>query len=480
MDKETRFELLATSILEGGQIDWADLESGTSAEEGDLVAQLRIVAEIAALHRTAGAAEALAHTTAVTQADQRGRVWGHLQIRDVLGRGTFGEVYRAWDPQLEREVALKLLRSAPDPAIAPASSVSVRDPLRVVHEGRLLARVRHPHVITVFGADSRDGKVGIWMEFIRGRTLHQIVSEQGQLGAREAAAIGLDLAGALAAVHAAGLLHRDVAARNVMREQGGRIVLMDFGAGHEQVSWKDPARGSQTAGTPLYMAPELLEGGHADQRSDLYALGVLLFFLVTGAYPVSGRSIAEIRAAHQQGARKRLRDTRPDLPSKFIAAVEVALAPNPADRCQTAAELEPALSRAIQAPIGAPSGKRWWKSTPALTAVTTLGLGAVLYLSYASGRSPTGEAPSGRPPVPLSPPTTVIARKLPAPGDISLFSNPSDDGRFVAGMVNATGDAAIVDLATAQYRPLEVRRAAPGDGYASLAGALIRWAQRCG
>ena len=91
----------------------------------------------------------------------------------------------------------------------------------MVHEGRLLARVRHPHVITVYGAEPRDGSVGIWMEFIRGTTLHRLVEQQGRLGAREAAAIGTDLCRALAAVHRAGLLHRDISARNVMREEGG-------------------------------------------------------------------------------------------------------------------------------------------------------------------------------------------------------------------------------------------------------------------
>ncbi len=157
--------------------------------------------------------------------------WGHLRLLEPVGRGTFGQVYRAWDTHLDREVALKLLRTAPavdDP------SASLSDPTRVVNEGRLLARVRHPHVITVYGAEPRDGSVGIWMEFIRGRTLHQIVEQQGPLGAREATGVGTDLCRALSAVHGAGLLHRDVTARNVMREDGGRVVLMDFGAGHER------------------------------------------------------------------------------------------------------------------------------------------------------------------------------------------------------------------------------------------------------
>ena len=104
---------------------------------------------------------------------------------------------------------------------------------RVLHEGRLLARVRHPNVLTVFEAETREGRVGICMEFIKGQTLDQVLGKQGPFGAREALLVGLDLCRALAAVHNSGLVHRDVKAQNVMREEGGRIVLMDFSSGQE-------------------------------------------------------------------------------------------------------------------------------------------------------------------------------------------------------------------------------------------------------
>ena len=225
-------------------------------------------------------------------------------------------------------------------------SASLSDPTRVVNEGRLLARVRHPHVITVYGAEPRDGSVGIWMEFIRGRTLHQIVEQQGPLGAREATGVGTDLCRALSAVHGAGLLHRDVTAQNVMREDGGRVVLMDFGAGHERHD-TSPRSGKDVTGTPLYMAPELFAGEPADVRTDIYALGVLMFHLVTGSFPVVGRSLADLGAAHRAGPRTRLRDLRADLPAPFVRAVETAVAADPADRFQTAGALEAALEPAI-------------------------------------------------------------------------------------------------------------------------------------
>ena len=145
-----------------------------------------------------------------------------------VGEGAFGEVYRAWDTRLDREVALKLLRRQDWSHAGDASAV--------IDEGRMLAQVRHPNVVTVHGADRIAGRVGLWMEFIHGRTLEQLLHERGPFGAGEATLIGLDVCRALSAVHRAGLLHRDIKAQNVMREDGGRIVLMDFGTGLEHTS----------------------------------------------------------------------------------------------------------------------------------------------------------------------------------------------------------------------------------------------------
>ena len=188
MDKDSRLGILASAILDGTPVDWNAADSTAEASERGVIRNLQIVAEIAALHRQPDADSALVGVTdGAPRAVPSTASWGHLRLLEPVGRGTFGQVYRAWDTHLDREVALKLLRTAPavdDP------SASLSDPTRVVNEGRLLARVRHPNVITVYGAEPRDGSVGIWMEFIRGRTLHQIVEQQGPLGAREAAGVG--------------------------------------------------------------------------------------------------------------------------------------------------------------------------------------------------------------------------------------------------------------------------------------------------
>jgi len=324
---------LAEAVADGRPVDWDSAEStaGTRAEL-ELIAQLRLLGGVADVHRSTLAEDAADVSHAVPDV-LHGRRWGSLEIRERLGAGSFGTVYRAWDPRLDRDVALKLF-TADSLASAPTSSATVS-------EGRMLARVSHPHVITVYGADQIDDRVGIWMELVSGSTLLDVFHRYGAFSAREAALVGVDLCGALAAVHREGLVHRDLKAQNVIREDGGRIVLMDFGAGQEIAA---QARQGRAVGTPLYMAPELFAGGAATPQSDIYSLGVLLFWLVSGQFPVPGRTAAEIHEAISGGLRRRLRDERPDIPSGFVTVVERTLSSDPAARYQTAGALEEALA----------------------------------------------------------------------------------------------------------------------------------------
>ncbi len=462
MDRDTRLGIIASAILEGTQVDWGSADATAEASDRPLLRQLQIVAEIAALHRRTGwvPASDAAHDAAIV-APAPGASWGHLRLLERVGRGTFGDVYRAWDTHLDREVALKLLRAR---AAASDPSASLSDPARIVNEGRLLARVRHPNVITVYGAEPRDSAVGIWMEFIRGRTLHDMVEAQGPFGAREAAGIGTDLCRALAAVHGAGLLHRDVSARNVMREDGGRLVLMDFGVGHE-LRETTPSRGKDVTGTPLYMAPELFMGRRADQRTDIYSLGVLLYFIVTGRFPVTGRSLGEIGEAHGRGVRTQLRDSRPDLPAPLVRA-EKALTADPAGRFQTVGEFDAALDAGIQTrhTTRPPSAGWRWK-----LAVGTIGAEAVAGFAWVAVSSARrGDSGSGVP-AQLAATTSVTMRRLSSVPAVWGLSNPSDDGRFAAASTLESSDAAIVNLATGEFRALGVDRldSSGEDGYAS-------------
>jgi len=197
------------------------------------------------------------------------KTWGDFQLLQVLGRGGFGEVYRAWDPVLEREVALKLLLPrGMDPELEFTTMVA---------EARAMAKVHHPNIVPVYGVDRREGRVGFWSEFVRGQTLNALIAAQGVMDEQTAAQTCIALCDALGAVHAAGLLHRDIKPGNAMRDAGGRVLLMDFGLSQNLLA------GSGWSGTPAYMAPEVSAGHAASVQSDLYAMGVMLRFLTTGS-----------------------------------------------------------------------------------------------------------------------------------------------------------------------------------------------------
>jgi tetratricopeptide (TPR) repeat protein len=337
---------LAASIADGDAVDWDALEAAAENDHRrQVLRELRLIAGMAALHRThaeedqasPAAADADAGALPAKSPSAPIGTWGPFSLLEKVGEGAFGEVFRARDA-LQRDVALKLLR--------PGRGTTAQVSGRILHEGRIMARVRHTNVVSVYGAEEHNGRVGLSMEFVRGRTLEALLESHGTLSAREAALIGRELCRALAATHAAGLVHRDVKARNVMREEGGRVVLMDFGAG--QVS--DPDRDSSgrgVTGTPLYLAPELLQSGDATIRSDIYSLGVLLFHLVTRSYPVQARNLDELRLAHARGDRRRLNDLRPELPDDFVRVLERAIDPDPQRRFPSAGSMQDALSSTL-------------------------------------------------------------------------------------------------------------------------------------
>ena len=340
---------LAQRVSDGESVDWEAALRETSDEASRRIVQnLRLLESLSSFHRTGDTgADVLGRdaTRTVVSGEPASAppssprttpfepfTWGGLEVRERLGEGGFGEVYRAWDPALQRDVALKLLKREHRGGAGFAASV--------LHEARLLARVRHPHVVTVFGADTHDGRVGLWMELVRGRSLAESVESHGRLGAREAAVLGVDLCRALAAVHGAGLVHRDVKAGNVMREEGGRILLMDFGAMSDTASSDE----ASVSGTPRYIAPEVYTGEKATPRSDIFGLGVLLYHVVTGRYPVDAQTVGELREKIARRESRLLRDERPDLPEAFVQIVERTLAWRPEDRYQTAGAMEQALS----------------------------------------------------------------------------------------------------------------------------------------
>ena len=317
---------LIDAILDGTPLDSAAAES-CDATERPWARQLKVLAAIAEFHRRSARSESATNAVPTSQSnanDESIELWGHLRLLEPVGRGSFGQVYRAWDTRLDREVALKLLPAG--------SSSGDRPPLAIIHEGRLLARVRHANVVTIYGAEQISDQIGLWMEFVRGETLEQILEQRTVVSTTEAVAIGIELSRAISAVHGAGLLHRDIKTHNVMRAADGRIVLMDFGTGREL----DDDASPDLAGTPLYVAPEVLEGQQATIQSDIYSLGVLLYHLVAGSYPVQAQTVREVRGAHERGERTAVQTARPDVPPKLARVIERATAPRPEQRYESA------------------------------------------------------------------------------------------------------------------------------------------------
>jgi serine/threonine protein kinase/tetratricopeptide (TPR) repeat protein len=321
-NRDDELNAIAAAILDGRPIDW----SAVDAAGHGLVRQLQLLSALAAAHRATA-------SRVRDSSDHRVPIpsrWGPLEVLEHIGHGSFGDVYKASDRQLDRAVALKLF---------PKSLIETNPSPSMLDEGRRLARVRHPNVVTIHSADCIEGRVGLWMEYVEGRTLAQTLDERGPLSVAEVVPIGVTICRALTAVHEAGLLHRDVKAQNVMVENGGRVVLMDLGTGRE-IANATP----DLAGTPLYLAPEVLHQHPATVRSDVYGVGVLLYHLLTGTYPVTGRTVDEIRQRHDVGSAVPLRTLRPDVPERLANVITRAIEPRPEARHDSAGEMADALA----------------------------------------------------------------------------------------------------------------------------------------
>jgi hypothetical protein len=199
------------------------------------------------------------------------------------------------------------------------------------------------------------------MELVDGATLEEVIQSEGVRSADEAATIGLSISSALAAVHQQGLIHRDVKTSNVKRDRHGRIVLLDFSL----TSDCDSEASRDAAGMPAYMAPETLAGGRPSAASDIYALGAVLYRLVSRHMPLETTDCSELLAHHRSGMAVPLRDRRPDLPTNFVALIDRALDPLPENRFQSAGEFENALrgQRGTTSRVDSPrpmSGRKPW------------------------------------------------------------------------------------------------------------------------
>jgi serine/threonine-protein kinase len=259
----------------------------------------------------------------------RGTEFAGCRIEEVVGSGGMGVIYRATELRLGRPVALKLI------AADRASDPAVRE--RFEREARLTASIDHPNVIPVYGAGEEDGHLYLVMRYVPGTDLHALLRREGRLEPARAARVIAQVAGALDAAHAAGLVHRDVKPANVLIA-GDHVYLGDFGITRVQEAEASITESGGWIGTVDFMAPEHLRGEPTDARSDVYALGCVLHAALTGTPPFRRATVPATITAHLHEAPPRPSDTA-GVPAAFDAVVARALAKDPAARYASAGDL---------------------------------------------------------------------------------------------------------------------------------------------
>jgi hypothetical protein len=283
-----------------------------------------------------------------TRPDALGRL-GHYEVLEVVGQGGMGVVVRAFDEQLHRVVAIKVL--APDLA----ASASARQ--RFAREARAAAAIAHDHVVTIHAVEPDHQPPYLVMHYVAGVSLQDKLDRTGPLGVKEVLRIGLQVAEGLAAAHKQGLVHRDVKPANILLENGvERVKLTDFGLARA-VDDASLTQSGVIAGTPLYMAPEQAEGKAVDARADLFSLGSVLYAMCTGHPPFrAGTPLAVLRRVLDDTPRP-VREVNPEVPEWLAAIIARLHAKNPAQRYATAAEVAGVLAEGLarlQRPEAAP------------------------------------------------------------------------------------------------------------------------------
>jgi TolB-like protein/Flp pilus assembly protein TadD len=268
-----------------------------------------------------------------------GKTLAHYEITGLLGKGGMGEVYRARDTKLERDVALKVL-----PAAMAADPARLE---RFEREAKTVAGLNHPHIVTLYSVEEADGVRFLTMELVEGQGLDQVVTADG-LELSRVFDIGIAVADALAAAHEKGIVHRDLKPANVMIAKDGRAKVLDFGLAKlaEPEVQPEGVTGSlaltgegSILGTVPYMSPEQLRGAQVDHRSDIFALGILLYELATGRRPFGGATNADVSSSILKQTPPVVTQLKPDLPRHLGRIVTHCLEKDPERRSQSAKDI---------------------------------------------------------------------------------------------------------------------------------------------
>ena len=268
---------------------------------------------------------------------------GQFVVEREIGRGGMGVVWLARELQLDRLVALKVL-----PALL-ATQPDTRE--RFLREARTAARLAHPNVVPIYRADEAGGTAFFAMGFIEGESVAERLRDRGRFPPVVAVPILRSVAWALAYAHARGVVHRDVKPENILLERATwRTLVTDFGIAHHTTLGDDAARLTQDGhvlGTLHYMSPEQVNGEPLDGRSDLYALGVVAFQILSGRLPFEGLPMPAVLVAHATRPAPPLHEVAPDVPASLAAVVDRCLAKRPEDRYATGEALADALEQAL-------------------------------------------------------------------------------------------------------------------------------------
>jgi eukaryotic-like serine/threonine-protein kinase len=272
----------------------------------------------------------------VTEAPTQTLVDGRYRVQDRIGSGGMGDVYRAEDTHLKRDVALKVLhrRFARDEQFVE----------RFRREASSAASLQHPNVVSVYDRGEHDGTYYIAMEHLDGRTLKELVAEDSPLPQERAIDIGIQILQAAGFAHKRGVVHRDFKPQNVIVDGRDEVKVTDFGIARAGAS--DITETGSILGTAQYLSPEQAEGGAVTSASDVYSIGVILYEMLTGRLPFEGDSAVAIAVKHLTEEPPRLAQLRPDIHPGLEAAVMKALAKDPAQRWGSAEELVSALQAA--------------------------------------------------------------------------------------------------------------------------------------
>ena len=368
-----------------------------------------------------------------------GTTLGSYEILGPLGAGGMGEVYRARDTRLGRDVAIKVL---------PVDAVNNPERRgRFEREAKAVAALNHPNIVTIHAVEESDGVPYFAMECVEGKTLRDLIPATG-LPLDQLLKIAIPLTDAIGAAHERGILHRDLKPANVMVTMEGRVKVLDFGLAKLKEVWQPAADGMQPTieasgegrifGTVAYMSPEQAEGKLVDQRSDVFSLGVVLYEMATGQRPFKGDTSVSIISAILKDTPTTVTNLRPELPRDLNRIVKRALSKDLEHRYQTAKDLRNDLealkedldSGELRAPAPSPAplarSRPWWMWATAVVGICAL-IAAGVYIMSMSRQT---KAPD---------PTTtarvfrdISLTRLTSAGNAALAVAVSPDGRYVA------------------------------------------------